>query len=151
MFLGSDEVNMDAKGRMPIPARYRDELMSEYGGNLVVTINPSDTALSVYLPPAWEEVEEAIARMPSFKQSTRDFQHLLLGNARRLELDSSGRVLIPPKLRALGELGKGVTLVGQSHRLEIWDTERWDIHHKELCDAMANGLETSEEMQAIPL
>ncbi len=151
MFRGSDEVNMDAKGRMPIPARYRDDLVSEYNGNLVATISLTDTCLFIYPRPEWEELEAKIASMPTLNKSARSMQHLLIGSARDLELDGSGRVLVPKLLRDHAELGKGVTLVGQSHRLELWDTDNWNANRKALLDELANGLEIPEDFQSLAL
>ena len=151
MFRGSDEVNMDAKGRMPIPARYRDDLLSEYNGNLVATISLTDTCLFIYPRPEWEELEAKIASMPTLNKSARSMQHLLIGSARDLELDGSGRVLMPKLLRDHAELGKGVTLVGQSHRLELWDTDNWNANRKALLDELANGLEIPEDFQSLSL
>jgi len=151
VFRGSDEINMDAKGRMPIPARYRDALMSEYNGSLVATISLSDSCLFIYPRPEWEELEAKIASMPTLNKSARSMQHLLIGNARDLELDGSGRVLIPKLLRDHAKLGKGVTLVGQSHRLELWDTDTWNANRKALLDELASGLEIPEEFQSLSL
>ena len=151
VFRGSDEVNMDAKGRMPIPARYRDDLLSEYNGNLVATISLTDTCLFIYPRPEWEELEAKIASMPTLNKSARSMQHLLIGSARDLELDGSGRVLMPKLLRDHAELGKGVTLVGQSHRLELWDTDNWNANRKALLDELANGLEIPEDFQSLSL
>ncbi|OUS10692.1 cell division/cell wall cluster transcriptional repressor MraZ [Gammaproteobacteria bacterium 53_120_T64] len=151
MFRGSDEVNMDAKGRMPIPARYRDALMSEFGGSLVATISLTDNCLFIYPRPEWEELEAKIASMPTLNKAARSMQHLLIGNARDLELDGSGRVLVPKLLRDHAGLGKGVTLVGQSHRLELWDTDTWNANRKALLDELANGLEIPEEFQSLSL
>ncbi len=142
---------MDAKGRMPIPARYRDALMSEYNGSLVATISLSDSCLFIYPRPEWEELEAKIASMPTLNKSARSMQHLLIGNARDLELDGSGRVLIPKLLRDHAKLGKGVTLVGQSHRLELWDTDTWNANRKALLDELASGLEIPEEFQSLSL
>jgi len=151
VFRGSDEVNMDAKGRMPIPARYRDALMSEFGGSLVATISLTDNCLFIYPRPEWEELEAKIASMPTLNKAARSMQHLLIGNARDLELDGSGRVLVPKLLRDHAGLGKGVTLVGQSHRLELWDTDTWNANRKALLDELANGLEIPEEFQSLSL
>ncbi len=151
MFRGSDEINMDTKGRMPIPARYRDALMSEYNGNLVATISLTDTCLFIYPRPEWEELEAKIASMPTLKKSARNMQLLLIGSARDLELDGSGRVLMPKLLRDHAGLGKGVTLVGQSHRLELWDTNNWNANRKALLDELASGLDIPEEFQSLSL
>lgn len=151
VFRGSNEINMDTKGRMAIPARYRDALMSEFDGSLVATISITDTCLFIYPRPEWEEMEVKIARMSTFNKDTRRLQHLLIGNARDLDLDGSGRVLIPQELRDYAKLDKKVTLVGQSHRLELWDTESWNSNRKAWLDEVASGLEIPEDIQSLSL
>ncbi|MEZ0122944.1 MAG: division/cell wall cluster transcriptional repressor MraZ [Candidatus Reddybacter sp.] len=151
MFRGSNEINMDTKGRMAIPARYRDALMSEFDGSLVATISITDTCLFIYPRPEWEEMEVKIARMSTFNKDTRRLQHLLIGNARDLDLDGSGRVLIPQELREYAKLDKKVTLVGQSHRLELWDTESWNSNRKAWLDEVASGLDIPEDIQSLSL
>ncbi|RLA39244.1 MAG: cell division/cell wall cluster transcriptional repressor MraZ [Gammaproteobacteria bacterium] len=151
MFRGSNEINMDTKGRMAIPARYRDALMSEFDGSLVATISITDTCLFIYPRPEWEEMEVKIARMSTFNKDTRRLQHLLIGNARDLDLDGSGRVLIPQELREYAKLDKKVTLVGQSHRLELWDTESWNSNRKAWLNEVASGLDIPEEIQSLSL
>ena len=151
MFRGSNEINMDTKGRMAIPARYRDALMSEFDGSLVATISITDTCLFIYPRPEWEEMEVKIARMSTFNKDTRRLQHLLIGNARDLDLDGSGRVLIPQELREYAKLDKKVTLVGQSHRLELWDTESWNSNRKAWLDEVSSGLDIPEEIQSLSL
>ena len=151
VFRGSNEINMDTKGRMAIPARYRDALMSEFDGSLVATISITDTCLFIYPRPEWEEMEVKIARMSTFNKDTRRLQHLLIGNARDLDLDGSGRVLIPQELREYAKLDKKVTLVGQSHRLELWDTESWNSNRKAWLNEVASGLDIPEEIQSLSL
>ena len=150
MFRGSNDVNMDAKGRMAIPARYRDVLQSLCGGSLVATIDIEDKCLFIYPLPEWEKIEEQIAALPTFNPSTRKLQRLLIGHAREMELDSNGRVLIPPELRGYAELEKKVVLVGQSHRFELWDQENWNQRRDQWLDT-AGELVIPEEMQSLSL
>ncbi|MGK2913062.1 MAG: division/cell wall cluster transcriptional repressor MraZ [Porticoccaceae bacterium] len=127
MFRGSSEISMDAKGRIAVPARYRDALMVGCNGRLVVTIDIQDKCLLIYPEPEWESVERQIAALPTLNPNTRRLQRLLIGHARELELDSSGRVLIPPELRSHAELEKTLMLVGQGHRLELWAEKNWSL------------------------
>lgn len=151
MFRGSNEVSMDAKGRMPIPARYRDELTSEHQGRLVATIDIENACLFIYPRSEWEEIETKIARMPTFKKETRMLQHLLIGHARDLELDGSGRILIPPELRSYAKLNNKLMLVGQSHRLELWSLENWNAKREALLSEVAEDFVISEEFQSLSL
>lgn len=151
MFRGSNEINMDAKGRMAVPSRYRDALLAAGDGQLVATIDIEDRCLFVYPLPAWQEIEAQIARLPTFNPDTRRLQRLLIGHARELELDNSGRVLIPPELRVYAGLDKQVVLVGQGHRFELWSAEHWNARREEWLAEAAGGRAIPVEMQSLSL
>ncbi|WIO74847.1 division/cell wall cluster transcriptional repressor MraZ [Porticoccaceae bacterium LTM1] len=151
MFRGNNEINMDAKGRMAIPARYRDELASMCEGHLVVTIDTQERCLLIYPLPKWEEVEEQVAALPSLNPASRRFQRLLIGHARELELDGSGRILIPPELRKHAQMDKKVMLVGQRHRFELWSGELWEAKCEDMLADSADELAMSDEMLTLSL
>lgn len=151
MFRGSTEINLDEKGRMAIPARYRDNLVSGCDGCLVATIDIQDRCLFIYPLPEWEKVEAQIAALPTFNQSTRKLQRLLIGHARELELDKSGRILVPAGLREYAEIDKQAVLVGQSHRFELWSAENWSSNRDGWLEDAAGELVVPEEMQSLSL
>lgn len=151
MFRGSNEINMDAKGRMAVPSRYRDALLARSDGQLVATIDIEDRCLFLYPLPAWQEIETQIARLPTFNPDTRRLQRLLIGHARELDLDGNGRVLIPPELRAYAGLEKQVVLVGQGHRFELWSTDNWNARREEWLAEAAGGRAIPAEMQSLSL
>lgn len=125
-FLGSHAINMDAKGRLAIPAKVREELSQICGGRIVVTANPEEErCLLVYPEPEWEVLRPQVEALPNMNKVARRLQRLLLGNAAPMELDSAGRILIPPTLRSYAYLEKKVMLIGQGKKLELWSEERW--------------------------
>jgi MraZ protein len=151
VFRGSNEINMDAKGRMAVPSRYRDALLAQGDGQLVATIDIEDRCLFLYPLPAWQEIETQIARLPTFNPDTRRLQRLLIGHARELELDGNGRVLIPPELRSYAGLEKQVVLVGQGHRFELWSTDNWNACREQWLAEAAGGRAIPAEMQSLSL
>lgn len=151
MFRGNNEINLDTKGRIAVPARYRDALMSQCGGSLVVTIDIKDRCLIIYPIPEWEKIENKIASLPSFNDTTRRMQRLLIGNAREVELDSAGRINVPPELRKYAEIDKRAVLVGQRHRFELWSQENWSTNHDVWLEEAAAELEVPEVMQSLSL
>ena len=151
VFRGNNEINMDAKGRMAIPARYRDDLASCCDAKLVATIDPKDRCLFIYPLPEWEKIEAEIAELPTFNNNTRRLQRLLIGYAREIDLDGNGRVLIPPELRQYAELGKKVTLVGQRHRFELWSQDNWDARLEIWLAESQDDFAIPEEMQSLSL
>ncbi|MCK9504961.1 MAG: division/cell wall cluster transcriptional repressor MraZ [Porticoccaceae bacterium] len=151
VFRGSNEINLDTKGRLAIPARYRDALMSQCGGSLVVTIDIKDKCLFIYPLPEWEKIENQIAALPTFNDSTRRMQRLLIGHARDVDLDASGRILVPPELRKHAEIDKKIMLVGQRHRFELWSLENWNASCGTWLEEAAGELSVPDAMQSLSL
>jgi MraZ protein len=109
-----------------MPSRYRDEIVARSGGQLVVTIDAVDPCLCVYPLPEWELIEAKLRELPSLREEVRRLQRLLIGNAVDLELDSSGRFLVPPRLREYAKLDKRAMLVGQLNKFQLWDEDAWN-------------------------
>lgn len=122
MFEGEDDLTLDAKGRMPMPARHRETLASTCGGQLTLVRHP-DGCLIVYPRPRWDE-----KRVELVERSSRDrwLQRMVLGSARPVEVDSAGRFLVPYELRRAAALERDVKLVGQGPHLELWDGPKYE-------------------------
>jgi len=121
MFRGINALNIDGKGRLAVPTRYREALSS----NLVVTIDTEETCLLLYPIIQWQKIEDNLQKLPSFNAAARRIQRLLIGHATDVELDGSGRVLLPPLLRDYAHLDKKVVLIGQGNKFEVWDEGLW--------------------------
>jgi len=126
VFRGANAISLDAKGRLAMPSRYRDELVSRCNGQLIVTIDAVDPCLTVYPLPEWEIIEAKLRELPSLREETRRLQRLLIGNAVDLELDGNGRFLVPPRLREYAKLDKRAMLVGQLNKFQLWDEDKWN-------------------------
>ncbi|WCN09720.1 division/cell wall cluster transcriptional repressor MraZ [Marinomonas mediterranea] len=131
MFRGIHQISVDAKGRMSLPARLRDELVDEDDNHVVITIDPSSRCLLLYPLDEWEQIQEKLDRLPSFQPQARRLQRLLVGHATDLEIDKAGRVLLPAPLRDFAKLEKKVTLLGQGKKIEIWSLEEWESQRDE--------------------
>ena len=127
MFRGINAVNLDTKGRMAMPTRYRPGLQQLSGGQLVITIDTQATCLLLYPLPEWEIIETKLQTLPSFNQAARRIQRLLIGHATEVEMDSHGRILLPPLLRDYAGLCKKLMLVGQGKKFELWQEEQWQM------------------------
>ena len=125
MFKGGSTVNLDAKGRLAFPTRYRDELVERCEGRVVLTVH-DDRCLLLYPQPDWDEIERKLVRLPNQNKRTRTLQRMLLGHATELEMDKNGRVLIAPRLREFANLDKRVVLAGLGNKFEIWNEEAWE-------------------------
>jgi len=123
VFLGVSTLNLDAKGRMAIPAKYRGALTECCASRVVVTINPREHCLWLYPETEWNEIAREVAALPTLNRQNQILQRLLLGHASELEMDGQGRILLSVELRDYARLGKKVSLIGQGHKFEIWDAE----------------------------
>jgi len=124
VFRGVTHLSLDAKGRLAVPARHRDLLVGSGNGRLVLTADPS-RCLLVYPTDTWEPIQSRLMALSSFNDKIRNLQRLLVGHADDVEIDGSGRILVPPALRAYASLDKHVVLVGQGHRFELWGQTQW--------------------------
>ena len=124
MFQGAAQLNLDGKGRLAIPARYRDELLNTCAGSLVLTAD-ADGCLLLYPLPEWEPIRDKLLKLSAFNPKMRALQRLLVGHAEEVTMDSAGRVLVSPALRNYAALDKRVMLVGQGNKFEMWDELKW--------------------------
>lgn len=130
MFRGATKVTLDAKGRLAIPSRYRERLLTVARGELVVTVD-RDHCLLIYPQPDWEEVERKLVAMPGLKKQVRRLQRLMLGYATEFVMDGHGRILLTRELREFAGLDRQAMLVGQGKKFELWSEERWNARRDE--------------------
>lgn len=120
MFIGEYTLSIDEKGRISIPAKFRDQLK----GKAVVT-RGLDSSLFLYSMSEWQKLAEKLAALPISKANTRAFSRLMLAGAMDCELDKNGRIILPDYLIEFAKLGKKVVVAGLYNRLEIWSEELW--------------------------
>lgn len=143
MFQGATALNLDAKGRLAVPTRHRDELQSGSAGKQVLTAHPH-RCLLLYPAPAWEPIRARIMSFSSFDAQASLWKRLLVGFAEEVELDASGRLLISPELRKFAGLEKQAMMVGQGSHFEIWSQESWEKQLEQLAsstDKLPPGME----------
>jgi len=123
MFRGSSFHNLDPKGRLIIPARFRDVLKQSSMDGLM--ISAMDGALTCYTSEGWHKIEERVLNLSSKSENMRRFRRIFIGGAHECLLDKQGRILIPPSLRQQAGLAKEVVLVGVLDHFEVWAKENW--------------------------
>ena len=152
MFRGATLVNLDSKGRLAVPTRYRETLIEESEGQMVCTIDLHQPCLLLYTLPQWEIIEQKLSRLSSMNPAERRVQRLLLGHASECQMDSAGRLLIASTLRQHASLKKEVMLVGQFNKFELWDEQTWYQQVREDIDAEQAAQEPlSERLQDLSL
>ena len=124
MFRGLNKISFDTKGRISIPTKYREELLKISKRKLICTID-LDFCLLLYPHYSWLKIEQQIMKLPTLNTTSRKLQRLLVGHATDIEMDKSGRLLIPYELREFSMIKKEAMLIGQGNRFELWDYLRW--------------------------
>ena len=132
MFFGETAINLDAKGRLAVPVRYRESLEEQCGNHLVLTYSAFDSG-SLWLHPEqkWERVRDEVMALPNFNSAHRSLQRRLVGSATAVEPDGSGRILLPQSLRHVTGLEKRVVMLGMGERFEIWNETTFNLKRAE--------------------
>lgn len=146
MFRGINAITIDSKGRMAMPTRYRDSLLQSGSHRLVITIDTDSPCLLIYPLLEWEIIEEKIQALPSFNKTARRIQRLLIGHATEVDMDNSGRLLLPALLREYAHLDKHIMLVGQAKKFELWDEQQWHNNRKSWLTEEANSDGESDDI-----
>lgn len=141
MFIGEHAHSVDEKGRVSIPAKYRDQLSEG-----VVVTRGLDHCLWLYTKQGWEKIAKRLAELPISQQKSRAFARLMLAGAWDAEIDSQGRVVLPEYLRKYAGLSKHVIIAGLYSRVEIWDEDKWQEYSEK---TQADSNEIAEGMSEL--
>lgn len=125
MFRGRYCHQIDTKGRLSIPSRFREALASAFDERLIIT--NFDQCLWAYPVPEWQELERKVGLLPQFMEEVKALQRVFISAAAECPIDKQGRILIPPSLREYGAIDRDVVIVGMTRRFEIWARERWEV------------------------
>jgi MraZ protein len=147
MFRGTTNLSMDVKGRIAVPAKHRDALLTQSAGNVVLTAHPH-RCLLLYPQPAWEPIQAKMMALSSFDKQSSSLQRLLVGYAEDIAIDAAGRMLISQSLREFANLDKNVMLVGQGSHFEMWNVDAW---HKQLEIVTTDSIEMPAELEGFSL
>ncbi|MEJ8569591.1 division/cell wall cluster transcriptional repressor MraZ [Elongatibacter sediminis] len=150
MFFGETAINLDAKGRLAIPMRYRDSIQEQCGGRMVLTYSAFDSgALWLYPEQEWERVRDEVTSLSTFNPGHRSLQRRLVGSAAAVEPDGTGRILLPATLRQVAGLEKHVVLLGMGSRFEVWNEAI--LNQKRVEEERSLSEAASEEMARLVL
>lgn len=138
MLIGEYHFNIDQKGRLMIPAKFRQR----FGLSAIVT-RGLENCLFVFPNDEWEKVVEKILKLPLSQSNSRAFARLMLSGAYETQIDNQGRILIPEYLRKYANLSKKVVIVGLYSRIEVWDENLWEEYKKE---SESNAKEIAEKL-----
>lgn len=140
MFMGEYQHKIDAKGRITVPANFRDEL-----GETMIVTRWLDGCLAIYTEEQWKQVYENLKKLPSTKREARMYTHMIMSKAAECDLDAQGRIRIPTHLSEEANLIKDCVVVGVSDHVEIWDKERWDAYYAQASENFEDIAESLTE------
>lgn len=139
MFIGEYQHSLDSKGRLIVPAKFRDDL-----GDVFIITKGLDNCLFVYPKSEWKILEEKLKLLPLTRKDARAFVRFFFSGATECELDKQGRILIPGNLREHCKIDKDAVVIGVSNRVEIWSKEEWeqyndddDLSYESIAEKMA--------------
>ncbi|MFB9861440.1 division/cell wall cluster transcriptional repressor MraZ [Salinicoccus siamensis] len=138
MFMGEFKHQLDAKGRLIVPSKFRDEL----AGHFIIT-RGLDQCLFGYPLDEWAQMEQKMSTLPLTRKDARKFMRMFFSGAAEVEVDKQGRINIPANLREYAGLKKECTVIGVAHRIEIWDTDKWTSFYD---DSEAHYEDIAEEL-----
>ncbi|AIY64546.1 division/cell wall cluster transcriptional repressor MraZ [Pseudoalteromonas piratica] len=148
MFRGAHAINLDDKGRLAIPTKFRALLQADCEGQLVCTIDLKDPCLLLYPLSEWQEVEQKLSQLSNMVEAERRVKRILLGSAMECQLDKNGRILLSSPLRAHAGLNKKLMLVGQLNKFELWDEDTWNEKLQlDIAQEQQKDLTVSERLQ----
>lgn len=143
MFKGSHSVTIDAKGRIAIPASYRQSLIDDCGGRLVITRH-WDGCLLIYPGPEFQAFEQQLLSRGSLNPKVRNIQRFFIGNARDIDMDRQGRLLLPANLRAAAGLESKAVLSGIGNLFELWDEDTFNQRNSDTAETLADDAANGE-------
>lgn len=127
MFHGANHIKVDGKGRVALPTHLREAIVNRTDRGLVMTVShDKERCLELYPLDEWVVAEQKVNDLSSFYSQHQDLRRFFLGYATTVRLDKTGRVLLPPTLRQFAEVDKGIYLVGQGNKFEIWSQDNWE-------------------------
>ena len=138
MFIGEYSHTLDAKGRLIIPSKFREELHTSF-----ILTRGLDGCLTIYSLKQWEKIFEEINKLPDTKKNTRMYVRVLTSNATECSLDGQGRILIPDTLLKAVTIEKDCKVVGANDHIEIWNEEAWKKYYE---DAAKNFEDVAENL-----
>ena len=137
MFMGEYSHSIDAKGRLIIPSKFREDL-----GESFVLTKGLDGCLSIYPMDEWKIFEQKLGALPLTNKNARKFARFFVAGATQCELDKQGRILVPSTIREFAGLEKDVVLTGNLNRIEVWSKEMWNENNNyDDMDAIAEGMQ----------
>jgi len=150
VFRGAHALNLDVKGRLAIPSKFRERLRVLCDGKLIVTVD-RDKSLLIYPLPEWELIETKLSVMPNMDRQAREMQRMLIGYATECDMDGNHRILLSSSLREFAALEKKVVMAGQGNKIELWSEQSWINRRDKWLEEKDDDAPLSEALESLSL
>ena len=141
MFIGEYQHNLDAKGRIVVPGRFREELHESF-----ILARGLDGCLSIYSLKQWDKMFEEIDKLPTTKKAARQYIRMLTSTATECTLDNQGRIQIPSFLSKPVNITKECVVIGANDHIEIWDKATWDSYYLDASNSFEEVAENLNDL-----
>ena len=141
MFIGEYQHNLDAKGRIIVPSKFRDELHTTF-----ILTRGLDGCLTIYSLKQWEKLFEEVDKLPTTKKAARQYVRMLTSTATECTLDNQGRIQIPSFLSKPVNITKECVVVGANDHIEIWDKSTWETYYTDASNSFEEVAENLSEL-----
>ncbi len=145
MFLGSSYLNLDAKSRFAMPTKYRERIIADHGGEMVLTADHGGKCLALHPMSSWLVMQKSIASMNPMDKGVKNLMRTVFGYATEIKMDGQGRILVAEPLRDFAKFDKKLMLIGQMDKFELWSEEEWNG------DADERIVSAEESIQKMPI
>jgi len=141
MFIGEYQHNIDAKGRIIVPSKFRDELHTTF-----ILTRGLDGCLTIYSLQQWEKMFEEVNKLPTTKKAARQYVRMLTSTATECTLDNQGRIQIPSFLSTPVNITKECVIIGANDHIEIWDKATWNSYYDDASNSFEEVAENLSEL-----
>jgi len=146
VFRGANSINLDSKGRIAVPAKYRQGIIESTANHMIITCDPYDNCLLLFTLEHWEMTESDLQSLSNSKPLHRRLKRIMLSHAAEVDMDANGRLLIPNVLRERAKLRKEVMLVGQGKTFQLWEESYWHKLAEEDMSVMSSDELDSDDL-----
>jgi MraZ protein len=134
-----------------MPTKYRDEIKSDYDGEMILTVDHAVRCLVLYPMAKWVDTEQNLMGLPNLSEAVRDMKRLILGHASDVGMDSQGRIMLASPLRDYAQLDKKVVMIGQGDKFELWDEESWNLGRDSMREAAPINIQNDESLKGLSI
>jgi len=151
VFRGISNLTVDTKGRIAIPTKYRDEILSDHSGEMMLTVDHAEKCLVLYPMSKWVDTEHNLMSLPNLSGAVRGMKRLILGHASDVTMDAQGRLMLAAPLRDYAQMGKKIVLIGQGDKFELWDEDAWNVGREDMREAAPVNIENDESLKGLSI